>query len=262
VLIDGGSASASEIVAGALQDHDRAVLLGQSTFGKGLVQSLYRLSGGSVLRLTTARWYTPVGRSINKDPDVRFNGAHGALSINGQFSTGPDLQGRPTYASPAGRTLFGGGGIAPDVFVTPDTLTQSEEAAVRSVYRQAGAFTQAIFNYAVRYVQEHPGLDQDFSLSESELADFGRALPAWEVEVETADLRAARRFIDFQLEREIALQAWGEQGEFLHAWRADRQLSAALDLLRGIDSPDALLAEVPPPVVPPVEASTGETPGN
>ncbi|HSG08707.1 MAG TPA: S41 family peptidase [Longimicrobiales bacterium] len=262
VLIDGGSASASEIVAGALQDHDRAVLLGQSTFGKGLVQSLYRLSGGSVLRLTTARWYTPVGRSINKDPDVRFNGAHGALSMNGQLSTGSDLQGRPTYASPAGRTLFGGGGIAPDVFVTPDTLTQAEEAAVRSVYRQAGAFNQAIFNYAVRYVQEHPGLEWNFSLSESELADFNRALPAWDVEVDAADLRAARRFIDYQLEREIALQAWGEQGEFIHAWRTDRQLTAALDLLRGIDSPDALLAEVPPPVVPPADASTGETPGN
>ncbi len=73
VLVDGGSASASEIIAGALQDNDRAVLVGESTFGKGLVQSLYRLSGGNVLRLTTARWYTPVGRSINKDPEARFH---------------------------------------------------------------------------------------------------------------------------------------------------------------------------------------------
>ena len=262
VLVDGGSASASEIVAGALQDHDRAVLLGESTFGKGLVQSLYHLSGGNVLRLTTARWYTPVGRSINKDPDVRYNGVHGALSINGQFSTGPDLQGRPTYTSTGGRTLFGGGGIAPDVFVTPDTLTQAEEVAVRSLYRQAGAFTLALFNYAVRYVQEHPNLEMDFSVSDGDMVAFGRALPEWGVEVEADDLRAARRFVRFQLEREIALQAWDDRGEFVHALGRDRQLGRAVELLRGVDSVEALLAEVPPPVVPPVPSSAGETSGN
>jgi carboxyl-terminal processing protease len=262
VLVDGGSASASEIVAGALQDHDRAVLLGESTFGKGLVQSLYRLSGGNVLRLTTARWYTPVGRSINKDPDVRFGATHGALSINGQFSAGPDLGGRPTYTSTAGRTLFGGGGIAPDVFVTPDTLSQAEEAAVRSVYRQAGAFTEAVFNFAVRYVQDHPSLARDFTVGDDDMAAFRRALPEWKVEVDPADFQAAWRFVQFQLEREIALQAWGDQGEFLHALRRDRQLVRAVELLRGVDTMDGLLAEIPPPVVPPVPASTGDTPGN
>ncbi|HKJ01517.1 MAG TPA: S41 family peptidase [Longimicrobiales bacterium] len=261
VLVDGGSASASEIVAGALQDHDRAVLLGESTFGKGLVQSLYRLSGGNVLRLTTARWYTPVGRSINKDPDVRFNGTHGALSLNGQFSTGPDLLGRPTYTSTGGRTLFGGGGIAPDVFVTPDTLTQAEEGAVRSLYRQAGAFSEALFNFAVRYVQAHPDLAQGFSVTAGDLADLRRALPEWGVEVEPADFTAAQRFVRYHLEREIALQAWGDQGEFVHAWRRDRQLARAIELLRGIDSLDGLLAEVPPPVVPAAEPATAETPG-
>ena len=261
VLVDGGSASASEIVAGALQDHDRAVLLGESTFGKGLVQSLYRLSGGNVLRLTTARWYTPVGRSINKDPDVRFNGAHGALSINGQFSTGPDLQGRPTYTSAGGRTLFGGGGIAPDIFVTPDTLTDAEEVAVRSLYRQAGAFSEALFNFAVRYVQDHPKLDEGFAVTDGDLVALGRALPELGVEVKPADFAAARRFVQFQLEREIALQAWGDRGEFVHALRRDPQLARAIELLRGVDSPAGLLAEIPPPVVPPVESSTGETPG-
>lgn len=263
VLVDGGSASASEIVAGALQDHDRAVLLGESTFGKGLVQSLYRLSGGNVLRLTTARWYTPVGRSINKDPDVRFNGTHGALSIGGQFSTGPDLVGRPTYTSAGGRTLFGGGGIAPDVFVTQDTLTGAEEVAVRSLYRQAGPFTEALFNYAVRYVQEHPSLDPGFSVSDGDLNAFQRTLADMDVEVDAADFRTAQRFVVFQMEREIALQAWGDRGEFMHAQRRDRQLGRAVELLRGVDSLEGLLAEIPAPVVPSVQPTTsGENPGN
>lgn len=263
ILVDGGSASASEIVAGALQDHDRAVLLGESTFGKGLVQSLYRLSGGNVLRLTTARWYTPVGRSINKDPNVRFTAkGHGALGVTGQLATGPDLGGRPTYKSSGGRTLFGGGGIAPDVFVSPDTLTESEELAVRALYRQAGAFSEATFSYAVRYVQEHPSLAQNFSLAAAELEEFRLALPQWQVQVAADDFRGARRFVTYQLEREISLQAWGDRGEFMHARSMDRQLGRAIELLRGVDTLEGLLAEIPPPVIPAADTAVGEAPGS
>jgi carboxyl-terminal processing protease len=248
LLVDGQSASASEIIAGALQDNDRAVLVGESTFGKGLVQSLYRLSGGNVLRLTTARWYTPVGRSINKDPEKRFSDqSHEALSLSGQLAAGPDVAGRPTYQSVAGRTLFGGGGIAPDVFVMPPTLTAPEEKAVRALYKQAGAFTVAIFNYAVRYVQEHPDLQLGFAVSEADLNDFYRALPEWDVDVQRSDFRTARRFVTYQLGREIALQAWGERGAFMQEKGHDSQLAKAVDLLSKAATPTDLLGEVPPP---------------
>jgi len=252
VLVDGSSASASEIIAGALQDNDRAVLLGESTFGKGLVQTLYQLSGGNVLRLTTARWYTPVGRSINKDPKARYSATGSeVLSLAGQPVSGIDLVGRPLYKSVDGRTLYGGGGIAPDVFVAPEVLTAAEERSVRGLYRQAGAFTSALFNYAVRYVRDHPDLKVGFTVTDADLSAFYRALPEWKVTVDRDDFRGARRFVRYQLEREIANQAWGQRGEFLQELPRDHELNQALALLRSSSTQRDLIAEakrIAPPV--------------
>jgi carboxyl-terminal processing protease len=261
VLVDGSSASASEIIAGALQDNDRALIVGESTFGKGLVQSLYRLSGGNVLKLTTARWYTPVGRSINKDPNVSFHGDSSAvLALNGQFTLGPDTAGRPTHASVGGRTLLGGGGIAPDVFVMPETLTEEEEAAVRALYRQANALSVAIFDFAVHFVASRPGLEPGFALSDADLADFIRALPGSGVAVEPEAVLRARRFVTYQIEQEIALRAWGDRGRFLQERLHDVQLTRALELLRGTSSTAELLARVPSQA--PAQAPAPSGPGS
>lgn len=242
VLVNGSSASASEIIAGALQDHDRALVVGESTFGKGSVQSLFRLTGGNVLRLTTAKWYTPVGRSIHKENEDLFAVSDGArLAVSGQITVGEDLEGRPTFTSSAGRTLYGGGGIAPDVFVAPATLSVTEERAVRSLYRQAGAFNVALFNFSVSYVADHPDLQIGFTLGAADIQAFYRASPEWQAEVDYDDFRAAGPFIRYHLEREIALQAWGEAGQFQQGQSGDVQLMRALELLRGVGSTEALL---------------------
>jgi carboxyl-terminal processing protease len=246
VLIDGTSASASEIVAGALQDHDRALLVGMPSYGKGSVQTLFRLSGGNVLRLTTARWYTPVGRSIDRHPqgqdqDQAPAAAHGSLTLSGALLRPPSDQDRPTFESDGGRTLYGGGGIVPDVRVLPDTLSSDEAQAVRALYRHAGAVNTGLFSFAVQYNQDHPDLQSGFRLTDGDLARFRASLADDSVEIADDVFRGAARYLRYQLEREVALQALGDQGEFEQTRSDDTQLNRALTLLRQATSTDDLL---------------------
>lgn len=244
VLVDGNSASASEIIAGALQDHDRAVVIGETTYGKGSVQTLFRLTGGDVLRLTTARWFTPAGRSITRDETAEVDPSSAAFSVSGQFVMPTDLTDRPQYKSDAGRTVFGGGGITPDLFVAPETLDATERNAVFRLYRAGGAFTVALFNFSVSYVREHPELESGFELSDSDLEAFFATLPQFGANVERSAFMQGARFVRYQLEREVALQAWGDEGQFLHAQKYDRQLNTALDMLRRVTTTSELIDAV------------------
>ena len=242
VLVDGSSASASEIVAGALQDHDRAVLVGTTTYGKGSVQPLFPVSLGNVLRLTTARWYTPVGRSIAQDVDDDTHGIdHAVLTLSGAAVGVAAVTERPEFRSMAGRTLFGGGGIVPDIVVLPDTLTTVETGAVRALYRQGSAFNTQLFNYVVELVRNQPDLPADFAVGATELAAFDRALQEAGIVLGDGVFDDASRYIRFQLEREIALQAFGEAGQFRRMMRYDTQLLRAIELMGGASTTRALL---------------------
>ena len=243
VLVDERSASASEIIAGALQDHDRALVVGTITFGKGSVQSLYQLTGGNVLKLTTARWYTPSGRSIQKareDQMAVFD--DGALTITGALAAVPDTAGRPRFQSSGGRTLLGGGGITPDLLVTLDTLSVAEQGAVRSLYAIAPTFNATLFDGVAEYSNEHPDLSPDFRVTDAMVADFAAALR--EATDEASDgrtLQEAEVYIRYNLERELALQTFGEAAEFDRIQRVDRQIGEALSALSAASSPSALL---------------------
>ncbi|MFT3824594.1 MAG: S41 family peptidase [Chitinophagaceae bacterium] len=130
LLVDEGSASASEIVAGALQDWDRATIVGRRTFGKGLVQEQFNLSNGAALRLTVARYYTPIGRNIQKPYDKGRDAYNDELVErfqNGEVVKGDSVVNHkgPVFKTKGGRTVYGGGGITPDVFVPLDTTTFS-----------------------------------------------------------------------------------------------------------------------------------------
>lgn len=160
VLMDEHSASASEVLAGALQDWDRATIVGRRSFGKGLVQEQYRLTDGSALRITTARYYTPLGRSIQKPYTDGVNNYKQEIALryqNGQMLAEDSTAHEPDehfYTSKAGKKLYGGGGITPDVFVPIDTIPYSD-------YLTQLYYTNTISNFVYNYyIQNRTELDK------------------------------------------------------------------------------------------------------
>lgn len=146
-LISGGSASASEIVSGALQDHDKSVIMGTTSYGKGSVQTLIDLREDYALKLTTAKYYTPSGRCIHSDENAGES-HHPLLTPEDTMQV---------FTTDSGRIVHGGGGITPDLIVKPDSLTGSEH----KIYKQVGKFRNLMFRYAVEFKNTHPEAGRD-----------------------------------------------------------------------------------------------------
>lgn len=214
VLVNAKTASASEILAGALQDHDRATIVGQPSYGKGLVQSVMPLSGGAGLALTTAFYYTPSGRSIQKP-----------LRNSALSSTFSPRAERPKYKTDGGRSVAGGGGIAPDLVVEPETPTRFE-----MVVDASGALTA----FATRFLQSHQPLPADFSVTADLLDDLHIYLAERSIQPNLAEWISERPWLTARLEEEIVTQARGvDQGDEVHAQR-DPQIQRAL---RAVEEP-------------------------
>ena len=166
VLVNRGSASASEIVAGAIQDHDRGLIVGQRTWGKGLVQSVYTLSYGAGLALTTARYYTPSGRWIQRDYSDLLAyvnpGDPDSAAETGDEAPHPTAEGAVFYTD-AGRPVYAQGGITPDVIVKNDRDSKLLQQLLARY---------AFFNYAVDWLARHPNATVDFEVTPEIRADF------------------------------------------------------------------------------------------
>jgi len=238
VLVDGRSASASEIVAGALQDHDRAVIIGVPTYGKGSAQSVVPFGPAGGLRITTARWFTPVGRSI-------------ARRLPDDESDDPAPAKRERFRTEGGRIVYGGGGITPDV-IAGDTVTPLAEANfTRALAGSTRKFRDAVTDYA-RYLKGRRAIaSPDFEVTPAMREEVWRRMTARGVDMPRSVYDEAEEMVSRFIAFDIARYVFGGEAEFRRRAAVDRPLQKALDLARGARTEQDLLrraaAAVPPP---------------
>ncbi|MGO8736172.1 MAG: S41 family peptidase [Terriglobia bacterium] len=195
VLINRMTASAAEIVTGALQDHDRALVMGEPSFGKGLVQTVFPLSERTGLALTTARYYTPSGRLIQRDYN---NVSLYDYYYHPEESPTPHTDVRLTDG---GREVYGGGGITPDVKYGDPKLTPTEEALV-----QHGAFSE----FGLHYLGIHKTIPNDFQVTDDVLQEFRQFLAEQKIQISDQDLKNDSDFIRTRIHLQLVNSIFGE----------------------------------------------------
>jgi carboxyl-terminal processing protease len=251
VLVNDGTASAAEIIAGALQDHDRAVVVGAPTFGKGLVQTLFPLGEGVALKLTTARWFTPSGRTIQriaKDEEDQATQAAMAvvsdtiLGAPDKESTDSALKERPIFHTDGGRVVRGGGGIVPDLVIRPDTLTASEREFANALGNGLPQYRDALTSIALEAKKSHGVRSESFKVTPEMRQQVYNRLRAREVQISPSVFNGAGALIDEQLGYEVARYVFGRPAEFRRRAANDMQMQTAMGLLRKAQTPKELLS--------------------
>jgi len=218
VLVNRGTASAAEIVAGAIQDHDRGLIAGETTFGKGLVQTVYPLSENTGLALTTAKYYTPSGRLIQREYtgvslyDYYYNDRE-----NGDGAVGN----HEVKMTDSGRTVYGGGGITPDVKIANPKTNKFQDTLLEKY---------AFFNFAKHYVINH-SVNRQFEVDDAVMQEFRKYLDEQKVIFTEADLAENNDWIRSNIKAELFINEFGQQeGMRVHA-ETDPEVQKGLDLL-------------------------------
>jgi carboxyl-terminal processing protease len=236
ILVDENSASASEIMAGAIQDWDRGIIVGRRTFGKGLVQEQYKLRDGSAIRLTVARYYTPSNRCIQKDYESReaYEQDLADRFENGEYYDENNIHFADTtkFFTKGGRVVYGGGGIQPDIFVPLDSVQ------VSSGYLK---YHQYVSTFTFRYLENHRNdfkeMDiaefvDNFKVDENMLNDFLRFATDRGAKKNDRQWRQAKNEIRMNLKASLARQLWSEKGYFSVMNKDDHAVIKALNYLK------------------------------
>ena len=242
VLINQGSASASEIMAGALQDHDRSITVGRRSFGKGLVQNEVPLPDNSALRLTVARYYTPTGRSIQKpygegidyDNDYFDRYDHGELLDADSIQFADSLK----FVTPGGRVVYGGGGIMPEMFVPLDTLSGSaylNELSYNGMFRTYGyEYAETNTNKKEQY-RNVEALVERFDFSDAEMEEFYETASKEGINKDLYGINRSEQVIKIRLLAQVARNWFGEQAYYRVLLEDDTVYSKALEVIRNYD---------------------------
>src|SRR6184192_1157605 len=218
ILVNGNSASATEIVSGAVQDHDRGVIVGETTFGKGLVQTVQPLSENTGLALTIARYYTPSGRLIQRD--------YKSISLYEYYERKVPEHPTEIRLTDSGRQVTGGGGIAPDITVHEPEFNPFQKALLRAdvffAVASVGGFTR-------HYLGTRPTITREFFADQAVLADFRKFLASKNVHYTEAELADNLDWVKRKIKQEVFLSVFGQQESFKVQLEADPQLLAAVD---------------------------------
>ncbi|MGD0912731.1 MAG: S41 family peptidase, partial [Terracidiphilus sp.] len=196
VLVNRDTASAAEIVSGALQDHDRALIVGETTFGKGLVQTVYNLSENSGLALTTYHYYTPSGRLIQRN----YAGVSLYDYYNHAGAAPTDTSSREVKLTDSGRTVYGGGGI------TPDEKIESPEA---NSFQKDLMYHNVFFRFAPVYLSDHT-VDKNFQVDDAVLADFKKFLTSQSVDWNDNDMNGVQDWLKTRIKQDIVTIQFGQ----------------------------------------------------
>jgi carboxyl-terminal processing protease len=250
VLVDSRSASAAEIVAGALQDHDRAVIIGTPTYGKGSAQSVIPFGADGGLKITTARWFTPAGRSITRR----------------QPSDDEDEEELPpiTHArfhTDAGRVVYGGGGITPDVIAGDTAAPAAEATFTRALGPKAGLFRDAIADYAL-YLKGTRGVaSPDFAVTPAMRDEVWKRMVARGIDIPRSIYDQAEPVVSRMIAFDIARYVFGGDAEFRRRAAVDKTLQKALQLARGASTEQELLRRATSMAPPPDSDDTADSGG-